>query len=789
MKYPVLTIRFHNLVILLACVSIGLLAIGISSASGSGFSQQRDLRGRTPDGKLQPLPSTTLDGVMDTLDGMNEWLGPAYSAGDAIKDAAGRYQSRETVKNLIKETHPENVHKIYRQLPGNIHEYAKTLETAGKYLDYGDSALAYEEAGVSLIYGDGTGATQALANDSLSGVAATAGAWAGAKGGAVVGGALGGPPGAVVGGGVGAVAGAVGGAYGYDKYGKPIVDKTADAASQKITDYLEKTENDCRRLRTDLMLLRNTPYAKGIDVDRILYLDKERRDYGWRLESLPISRQLSEKDKQEIHRRAEEIRLRQTEERARNLQPDKINKRITELDRLRKTTTDSDTRKRIEYEIELLSKKQSDLQKAEQKGAEERVLNLPSEKIGDRITDLDRQWKATTDPEARKRIEYELSLLNKRLEKIKKSVDKKPGETAKEEKEKPELDSDGDGVVDRLDNCPGTKAEDRKFVDASGCAPRQLDLDGDGVKDEADDCPGTKAEERASVNDRGCAPSQLDSDHDGVKDNADICPGTDAKELFVDASGCAPSQLDSDGDGVTDDKDRCAYTLLLASEQVDASGCSKSQLARLAAEEKEPKGKEKSEKDKQYYETGRRIGEALGQAVLGAAAAAAGASQPTQPTQPTKPTGKKPTASSKPPSTTKPGGTTPKYPVGTFSGGWSELKGTIKDPTGTKSVACNTVATGGHIQMNIHGDGTVDGEFYNYLQSSIYSIRGQVDESGQLNAKAECYIYRDSVCWAEMKSCTLKGTLKSTGSRPTGGGTISCGPSTRTSYCTGRWGY
>jgi OmpA-OmpF porin, OOP family len=58
-------------------------------------------------------------------------------------------------------------------------------------------------------------------------------------------------------------------------------------------------------------------------------------------------------------------------------------------------------------------------------------------------------------------------------------------------------DSDGDGVDDDLDRCPGTPSGAR--VDRSGCA---LDSDGDGVADYRDRCPATPA--GVSVDGRGC---------------------------------------------------------------------------------------------------------------------------------------------------------------------------------------------------------------------------------------------------------------------------------------------
>jgi OOP family OmpA-OmpF porin len=89
------------------------------------------------------------------------------------------------------------------------------------------------------------------------------------------------------------------------------------------------------------------------------------------------------------------------------------------------------------------------------------------------------------------------------------------------------LDSDGDGVTDSADRCPGTPAG--VSVDANGCP---LDSDGDGVHDYLDKCPETPA--GASVDGNGCP---LDSDGDGIYDYQDRCPGT-PKGARVDGRGC-----------------------------------------------------------------------------------------------------------------------------------------------------------------------------------------------------------------------------------------------------------
>ncbi len=92
----------------------------------------------------------------------------------------------------------------------------------------------------------------------------------------------------------------------------------------------------------------------------------------------------------------------------------------------------------------------------------------------------------------------------------------------------PVRDSDGDGVLNNADRCPGTAAGIK--VDAHGCAG---DDDKDGVINEADKCPSTGY--GIAVDGKGCA---IDKDGDGVAWSVDACKGTPAGTP-VDASGCA----------------------------------------------------------------------------------------------------------------------------------------------------------------------------------------------------------------------------------------------------------
>ncbi|MCK5186080.1 MAG: OmpA family protein [Deltaproteobacteria bacterium] len=120
-----------------------------------------------------------------------------------------------------------------------------------------------------------------------------------------------------------------------------------------------------------------------------------------------------------------------------------------------------------------------------------------------------------------------------------------------------ELDSDGDGVPDSIDECPNTPIGVE--VDAKGCP---IDSDGDGVPDYLDKCPNTP--KGVKVDAKGCP---IDSDGDGVPDYLDKCPNT-PKGCKVDKDGCP---IDSDGDGVPDCLDKCPNTP--RDTKVDKNGC------------------------------------------------------------------------------------------------------------------------------------------------------------------------------------------------------------------------
>ncbi len=130
-------------------------------------------------------------------------------------------------------------------------------------------------------------------------------------------------------------------------------------------------------------------------------------------------------------------------------------------------------------------------------------------------------------------------------------------------------DSDGDGVADSIDRCPGTPVG--VAVDEFGCPEVvNMDSDGDGVYDDKDDCPDTPV--GVEVDENGCPIfRRMDSDGDGVYDDKDRCPDTPIG-VEVDEHGCPKvSNIDSDSDGVVDDQDECPDTPKDAI--VDNRGC------------------------------------------------------------------------------------------------------------------------------------------------------------------------------------------------------------------------
>jgi hypothetical protein len=115
-------------------------------------------------------------------------------------------------------------------------------------------------------------------------------------------------------------------------------------------------------------------------------------------------------------------------------------------------------------------------------------------------------------------------------------------------------DRDGDGIVDRKDECPDLPEDHDGWRDEDGCPEYDNDMDGiadtlDGAPDEPEDYDGFEDED--GVPDR-------DNDGDGVLDRNDLCPD-DPEDLdgHNDDDGCPDDFADRDGDGIEDDRDGC----------------------------------------------------------------------------------------------------------------------------------------------------------------------------------------------------------------------------------------
>ena len=126
------------------------------------------------------------------------------------------------------------------------------------------------------------------------------------------------------------------------------------------------------------------------------------------------------------------------------------------------------------------------------------------------------------------------------------------------------VDSDGDGVVDGLDECPATP--EGVAVDSKGCA---LDSDNDGVADYKDNCPDSAP--GAVVNELGCAkPFVLE----GVNFHTNSAELTDEAKAILLPIATAHNAHHADVDllisGHTDSTGTEAYNLSLSQKRAEA---------------------------------------------------------------------------------------------------------------------------------------------------------------------------------------------------------------------------
>jgi plastocyanin len=132
-------------------------------------------------------------------------------------------------------------------------------------------------------------------------------------------------------------------------------------------------------------------------------------------------------------------------------------------------------------------------------------------------------------------------------------------------------DTDGDGVIDSLDNCPNISNPNQRDFDSNGEGDLCEDSDGDGVLDYKDVCPYIPNADQKDSDFDGIGDVCDDSDGDGTYDAYDNCITTsNPDQADMDSDGIGDVCDDSDGDGIFDSVDNCPTTV--NPDQVDIDG-------------------------------------------------------------------------------------------------------------------------------------------------------------------------------------------------------------------------
>jgi OOP family OmpA-OmpF porin len=120
-----------------------------------------------------------------------------------------------------------------------------------------------------------------------------------------------------------------------------------------------------------------------------------------------------------------------------------------------------------------------------------------------------------------------------------KKVEPPPPPPPHHDKPPPPKDTDGDGIIDSLDECDDLPEDFDEFEDGNGCP--EPDNDEDGILDSNDQCPLEPEDLDKFQDDDGCP--ELDNDNDSVPDELDPCPN-DPETIngFQDSDGC-PDEL------------------------------------------------------------------------------------------------------------------------------------------------------------------------------------------------------------------------------------------------------
>ena len=154
------------------------------------------------------------------------------------------------------------------------------------------------------------------------------------------------------------------------------------------------------------------------------------------------------------------------------------------------------------------------------------------------------------------------------------------------------LDSDDDGIINKIDNCPDKHNIDQNDFDSDGPGdPCDPDDDDDGVPDQGDLCSfgltGWTSDNISDHDSDGCRDSDEDDDddNDSIADSNDDCALGDlgwtsnSSTTDYDSDGCQDSNedLDDDGDLVLDVAELCQWGALNwtsdATNDHDSDGC------------------------------------------------------------------------------------------------------------------------------------------------------------------------------------------------------------------------
>ena len=127
-----------------------------------------------------------------------------------------------------------------------------------------------------------------------------------------------------------------------------------------------------------------------------------------------------------------------------------------------------------------------------------------------------------------------------------------------------ERDTDGDGILDDVDNCPETANANQADLDGDGIGDVcDTDIDGDGTDNEEDAFPRDPEEDTDTDNDGIGNNEDTDDDGDGQSDEEEEAAGSDPndpndKAPDTDGDGTPDfADNDDDNDGVPDDEDNC----------------------------------------------------------------------------------------------------------------------------------------------------------------------------------------------------------------------------------------